>query len=107
MQQRLKDIIAGKKAKKRKLEEDSKSDQGATSSTNSKASSESVENKDIENGEESESVDHLTVEDIISETKDTSEKHSLVQIFTGRSEKIIDDKRCFKRASKRVMAYLL
>uniref|UniRef100_A0A0B7A9J9 tRNA-splicing endonuclease subunit SEN34 n=1 Tax=Arion vulgaris TaxID=1028688 RepID=A0A0B7A9J9_9EUPU len=93
VKQRMADIIAGKKAKKQKLKKESKNGQISTSTSNDKLNTKKAgkkrkmaasrdDDEEVQGNKDEDSDDNLTVDDIISETADTSEKHSLVQIFT-------------------------
>ncbi|CAG5124844.1 unnamed protein product [Candidula unifasciata] len=100
VKKRMNDIIAGKKAKKQKPKKGATNIEVATNAADVKLDSRNVvekqmktasgqddndhvtEEKDSENKTEYVGGDDLTVDDIISETADTSEKHCLVQIFT-------------------------
>lgn len=104
VKKRMNDIIAGKKAKKQKGKKGAANAEVLTNATDDKADNtiaekqsntdssqgDKVENgqvteeKDKENKKETDGVDNLTVGDVISETADTSEKHCLVQIFSGK-----------------------
>ncbi|RUS91624.1 hypothetical protein EGW08_000597, partial [Elysia chlorotica] len=82
--QRMDSIIAGKKAKKRKLQEElnqSKDGAGAASETMD-APEESGSQGALSEGKDGadKDIDSLTVDDIV--TTETSAEHSLVQIFT-------------------------
>ncbi|GFR81673.1 tRNA-splicing endonuclease subunit Sen34 [Elysia marginata] len=84
--QRMDSIIAGKKAKKRKLQEETnKNKETSESLTESsvgeeKTSSESTSTDENTEKDKDEDIDGLTVDDIV--TTETSEEHSLVQLFT-------------------------
>lgn len=81
--QRMDSIIAGKKAKKRKLQDEENQSGQASEDPEKKAEDEEQEpgsNDKSSEKDKDDEIDNLTVEDIV--TTDTSEEHSLVQIFT-------------------------
>ena len=82
--QRMDSIIAGKKAKKRKLLDEANSVGQAAENTsgNGDGTKQTVSKSALadEKDEDDDDIDSLTVEDIV--TTETSEEHSLVQIFT-------------------------
>ncbi|GFO12881.1 tRNA-splicing endonuclease subunit sen34 [Plakobranchus ocellatus] len=84
--QRMDSIIAGKKAKKRKLKEEAlKLDQaiGSVDNTESAELETALEAESVpasKDEEEDETIESLTVDDIVN--TETSEDHALIQIFT-------------------------
>lgn len=96
MQHRFKDIIAGKKAKKRKLAQSS-SKQDDNLIENSATASDPSKNEDPQRSgnpgggdgtntisDTDDETDKLTVQDIVQ--SEPSSKHALVQIFTGEED---------------------
>ena len=76
-------IIAGKKAKKRKLQEEfNQSNQVSAATSEREKSGSRSTSSDEKNGktEDNEDINSLTVDDIV--TTEISEEHSFIQIFT-------------------------
>ncbi|XP_012937445.1 tRNA-splicing endonuclease subunit Sen34 [Aplysia californica] len=88
VQHRMSDIIAGKKAKKRKLQKEASEKESAgagaeeegSERTHPGQSNERTQAGGSDNVEENTEEDNLTADDIVN--SETSIKHSLVQIFT-------------------------